>query len=125
MKKLLMNVALAVAVCAMAAGCASAPKIPLVKNDRIVFLGDSITAAGVWPGGYVKLTADKLTELYPDLKITVIGAGISAHKVPGRQLAGQISRFSLRKWRVSRYSMMGVLGANRRNGENGYCLPRQ
>ena len=81
MKKRLMKIALAVAVCGMMAGCSSAPKIPLVKNERIVFLGDSITAAGVWPGGYVKLTEDKLAELYPDLNITVIGAGISAHKV--------------------------------------------
>ncbi len=82
MKRSLMNVALAVAACGMiAAGCSSAPKIPLAKKDRIVFLGDSITAVGVFPGGYVKLTGDKLNELYPDLKITVIGAGIVAHKV--------------------------------------------
>ena len=85
MKKTLMNIALAVAVCGMTAGCAAAPKIPLAKKERIVFLGDSITAVGVFPGGYVKLTGDKLNELYPDLKITVIGAGVVAHKVPDCQ----------------------------------------
>ena len=81
MKSFLTKAVLAVAVCGMVAGCSTASKTPLAKNDRIVFLGDSITAAGVWPGGYVKLTADKLAELHPKLNVQIIGAGISAHKV--------------------------------------------
>lgn len=47
---------------------------------RIVFFGDSITEAGVNPGGYVALVADSLTTTHPDA--VVIGAGISGNKVP-------------------------------------------
>ncbi len=75
----------AVVACTLLAGCASQQRPKLAKNERIVFLGDSITAAGVGPGGYVKLTADKLAERHPDLKIAVIGAGIGGHKVPDCQ----------------------------------------
>lgn len=55
----------------------------LVKSgDRIVFLGDSITEAGAQPGGYVSLVRDGLTKTHPDLKLEVIGAGISGNRVP-------------------------------------------
>ena len=50
---------------------------------RIVFLGDSITEAGVQPNGYVSLVADSLTRIDP--AIEVIGAGISGNKVPDLQ----------------------------------------
>ena len=79
------RMALTVAAFVMLMGCAAQAQSKLTKNERIVFLGDSITAAGVGPGGYVTLTAKKLAELYPDLKITVIGAGIGGHKVPDCQ----------------------------------------
>ncbi len=52
---------------------------------RIVFFGDSITEAGVEPGGYVTLVADSLKQGYPNRSIEVIGAGISGHKVPDLQ----------------------------------------
>ncbi len=58
---------------------------PLKKGDRIVFLGDSITAAGVRPTGYVTLTSKAITAAYPRLGVQVIGAGISGHKVPDCQ----------------------------------------
>ncbi|MDP4847644.1 MAG: SGNH/GDSL hydrolase family protein [Akkermansiaceae bacterium] len=58
---------------------------PLKKDDRIVFLGDSITAGGVKPGGYVTLTSEAIKEEYPDLGIEVIGAGVSGNKVPDLQ----------------------------------------
>jgi lysophospholipase L1-like esterase len=57
----------------------------LKKGDRIVFLGDSITAGGVKPNGYVTLIKNHLTEKYKDLGIEVIGAGVSGNKVPNLQ----------------------------------------
>ncbi|MXX98085.1 MAG: SGNH/GDSL hydrolase family protein [Rhodothermaceae bacterium] len=51
-----------------------------LAQSRIVFLGDSITEAGVNPGGYVTLVADSLQTL--DAEIEVLGAGISGNKVP-------------------------------------------
>jgi len=58
---------------------------PLAKGDRIVFLGDSITQAGVRPDGFVTLVAQAIKEQHPDLGVEVIGAGISGHKVPDCQ----------------------------------------
>lgn len=55
---------------------------PLKANDRIVFLGDSITQAGAGPKGYVSLVREALDKNAKDLKVEVIGAGISGNKVP-------------------------------------------
>ncbi len=57
----------------------------LAKGDRIVFLGDSITQAGVGKNGYVTLIKNELSEKHKDLGIEVIGAGISGNKVPDLQ----------------------------------------
>ncbi|MBT3194376.1 MAG: hypothetical protein HN341_17660 [Verrucomicrobia bacterium] len=57
----------------------------LKQNDRIVFLGDSITAAGVRPGGYVTLTSQAISNAYAGLNIETIGAGKGGHKVPDCQ----------------------------------------
>jgi len=57
----------------------------LKKDDRIVFLGDSITAAGVKPQGYVTLIKDSIAAAHPDLGVEVFGAGISGNKVPNLQ----------------------------------------
>jgi lysophospholipase L1-like esterase len=54
---------------------------PVAKGDRIVFLGDSITQAGVGPKGYVTLIKNALA----DKGATVIGAGISGNKVADLQ----------------------------------------
>jgi isoamyl acetate esterase len=59
--------------------------LPLKKGDRIVFLGDSITAGGVSPKGYVTLIKKVLNEKHKDLGIEIIGAGISGNKVPDLQ----------------------------------------
>jgi lysophospholipase L1-like esterase len=59
--------------------------IELKKGDRIVFLGDSITQAGVGPKGYVTLIKNALAEKQKDLALEVIGAGISGNKVPDLQ----------------------------------------
>ncbi len=64
---------------------AEAKKIPLKKGDRIVFLGDSITQAGVSPRGYITLIRKELEEKHKDLGLKVIGAGISGNKVPDLQ----------------------------------------
>lgn len=60
-------------------------KITIKEGDRIVFLGDSITQAGARPGGYVALFRQAVHEQFGKNKVTVIGAGISGHKVPDCQ----------------------------------------
>jgi lysophospholipase L1-like esterase len=57
----------------------------LQKGDRIVFLGDSITAGGVREGGYVTLIGQGVAQHHADLEIEIIGAGISGNKVPDLQ----------------------------------------
>jgi len=57
----------------------------LKKGDRIVFLGDSITAAGVGPDGYITLIKNVLDANAKDLGVETIGAGISGNKVPDLQ----------------------------------------
>jgi lysophospholipase L1-like esterase len=59
--------------------------IHLKKGDRIIFLGDSITAGGISPKGYITLIKSDLAEKHKDLDIEVIGAGISGNKVPDLQ----------------------------------------
>ena len=54
----------------------------LESDDRIVFLGDSITQAGAGPNGYVTLVREALAKTRPDLHVEIIGAGISGNKVP-------------------------------------------
>ena len=64
----------------------AAEPMPLKAGDRIVFLGDSITAGGARPPhGYITVIQAKLNEKHPDLKIECIGAGISGNKVPNLQ----------------------------------------
>jgi lysophospholipase L1-like esterase len=67
------------------ATAADEPSASLKKGDRIVFLGDSITAAGVGPKGYVTLIKNALAEKHKDLGVEVIGAGVSGNKVPDVQ----------------------------------------
>ncbi|HBF16987.1 MAG TPA: G-D-S-L family lipolytic protein, partial [Verrucomicrobiales bacterium] len=57
----------------------------LKKNERIVFLGDSITAAGARKGGYITLSSQAIAEAHPELNVKLIGAGIGGHKVPDCQ----------------------------------------
>jgi len=45
------------------------------KKDKVLFFGDSITQAGVKPGGYISLMKDRLPEQ------ELIGAGIGGNKV--------------------------------------------
>ncbi|HEY1186989.1 MAG TPA: SGNH/GDSL hydrolase family protein [Gemmata sp.] len=57
----------------------------LKKGEKIVFLGDSITAGGVAPKGYVTVIKNALNEKHKDLGIEIVGAGISGNKVPDLQ----------------------------------------
>jgi acyl-CoA thioesterase I len=57
----------------------------LAGKRRIVAIGDSITEAGKYPGGYVWLIERYLNSLYPDQKIEIINAGISGHKATDMQ----------------------------------------
>jgi lysophospholipase L1-like esterase len=70
---------------AVAATAAADDAPALKKGDRIVFLGDSITQAGVEEKGYVTLVQNTLSDKHKDLGIEVIGAGISGNKVPDLQ----------------------------------------
>jgi lysophospholipase L1-like esterase len=62
----------------------------LKKGEKIVFLGDSITAGGVGKKGYVTLIKNALNEKHKDLDIQIIGKGISGNKVP--DLQGRVER---------------------------------
>ena len=75
---------------------AAGPKpTALKKGDRVVFLGDSITQAGERPGGYIRLVREAVAAKSKDLGVTVIGAGISGHKVP--DLEKRLDRDVIRK----------------------------
>jgi len=50
-------------------------------NDRIVFLGDSMTAHGTRPKGYVDLVSKAIERAFPKQVIAVIGAGVGGNKV--------------------------------------------
>lgn len=58
---------------------------PLKKGDRIVFLGDSITAGAVNPQGFITLLTASIAAAHPDLGIETFGAGIGGNKVPNLQ----------------------------------------
>jgi lysophospholipase L1-like esterase len=57
----------------------------LKKGDRIVFLGDSITAGGGRPDGYITLIRNSLDAACKDLGVETVNAGISGNKVPNLQ----------------------------------------
>jgi lysophospholipase L1-like esterase len=74
-----------VAALALTAPTRADDPVPLKKGERIVFLGDSITQAGVGPKGYVTLVKQALAEKHKDLGVEVIGVGVSGNKVPDLQ----------------------------------------
>jgi len=57
----------------------------LAGKRKIVIVGDSITEAGKYPGGYVWLLERYLSALYPDRKIKIVNAGISGNKATDMQ----------------------------------------
>lgn len=52
-----------------------------LRKTKIVFFGDSITQAGVNPGGYIDLMNKKLVEKKQDANYELIGAGIGGNKI--------------------------------------------
>jgi len=74
-----------VAAIAAALPAVAQDSAPLAKGEKIVFLGDSITAGGNQPKGYVTLIRNAMAEKHKDLGIEVINAGISGNKVPNLQ----------------------------------------
>ena len=53
---------------------------PLKQNDRVVFIGDSITASGIWTDGFITIVNRTIQEKYPDLNVTVAGAGVAGDR---------------------------------------------
>jgi lysophospholipase L1-like esterase len=62
------------------ASCSGARE-SFAQHERIIFLGDSITASGDEPGGYVALVRDSLTRSSGG-RSQVINAGVSGNRVP-------------------------------------------
>ena len=56
---------------------ASLLAMSVAKPTRIVFFGDSITQAGIGPGGYI----DRLKKVMPADQYELIGAGIGGNKI--------------------------------------------
>ena len=62
---------------------------PLVKSgQRVFFLGDSITAGGTWPGGYITLTALGLKA--NEINIQAINAGMGGNR--SREMLARLER---------------------------------
>lgn len=55
--------------------------VPAQKKKRVVFFGDSITAAAVKPGGYIVKMDSMLNVMGKAQQYELIGAGVSANKV--------------------------------------------
>jgi lysophospholipase L1-like esterase len=63
-------------------GKAEAQDSPAHKALKVIFLGDSITEAGINPDGYVTLMRKALAARHPNQALEVIGKGISGNRVP-------------------------------------------
>jgi isoamyl acetate esterase len=51
------------------------------EKKRVVFFGDSITEAGVKPGGYITVLNDLLKQKGMDNRFELLGAGIGGNKI--------------------------------------------
>ena len=56
--------------------------IALERGDRVLFFGDSLTAGGIGPDGYVSLVRNALNEKHPDLGLEVEAVATGGHRVP-------------------------------------------
>ncbi|HLO82655.1 MAG TPA: GDSL-type esterase/lipase family protein [Chitinophagaceae bacterium] len=59
----------------------SASDIKTQRKKKVIFFGDSITQAGVNPGGYIDLLNTMLKEQKKDGSYELVGAGIGGNKV--------------------------------------------
>ncbi|MDQ3292189.1 MAG: SGNH/GDSL hydrolase family protein [Bacteroidota bacterium] len=55
------------------------------KTKTVVFFGDSITQAGVKPGGYIDVLNQEIAKKGKSSQFNLIGAGIGGNKVPDLQ----------------------------------------
>lgn len=55
--------------------------VPVQEKNHVVFFGDSITQAGVQPGGYITVLSDLLKAKGLSDKFQLTGAGIGGNKV--------------------------------------------
>jgi lysophospholipase L1-like esterase len=60
---------------------ASSVFMTVQKKTRIVFFGDSITQAGVQPGGYITMMNDMLKQKNIGDRYELVGAGIGGNKI--------------------------------------------
>ena len=54
--------------------------VPAQEKNHVVFFGDSITQAGVQPGGYITVLSDMLKAKGLSDKFQLTGAGIGGNK---------------------------------------------
>ncbi len=80
------------ALCSLATP-GTANDLSLQNGQSIAFLGDSITAQGVNPGGYVRLVISGLEA--NGIKVTPISAGVSGNQ--SEQMLGRLEQDVLRK----------------------------
>jgi lysophospholipase L1-like esterase len=73
------------AFAAAPAWAADEPAVKLQKGDKVIILGDSITAAGGEPKGYVTLIKNAMAKNHKDLDVQIVNAGVSGNKVPDLQ----------------------------------------
>src|SRR5271155_3096774 len=52
-----------------------------LKTTRVVFFGDSITQAGVQPGGFITRIGDALKQKGLSSQYDLVGAGIGGNKI--------------------------------------------
>ena len=75
--------ALALSPALTAADAPATPLRPLVNGDKVVFLGDSITAGAVRPNGYITMLSAQAEK--NGMKVECIGAGRSGNTVSNLQ----------------------------------------
>ncbi len=51
------------------------------KKKKVIFFGDSITAAGIHPGGYIKLMDSLISQEGLENNFELVGAGVSGDKI--------------------------------------------
>lgn len=68
-------------ICVLLLTAATFQYMTLQKKTRIVFFGDSITQAGVQPGGYIALMNELLKTRSLSDRYELIGAGIGGNKI--------------------------------------------
>jgi lysophospholipase L1-like esterase len=62
-------------------GCMLLMSFNFQKKKKVVFFGDSITAAGIRPGGYIKLMDSLIRQEGAENNYELVGAGIGGDKV--------------------------------------------